>query len=123
MAGLERNRCTMILSRSLQPILQMGFRTESEDRRSGEANFFPEPFGRNNKMDKPLACNQLVFANQQIQMIIRLSTPTQGVTFGILAHDSSDTEDIPNSITVVFFLVYLGSVVGRQGRKRMGHPD
>jgi|TARA_Y100000813_G_C24076865_1_gene311473 hypothetical protein len=57
MAGLERNRCTMILSRSLQPILQMGFRTESKDRRSGEANFFPEPFGRNNKMDKPLGCN------------------------------------------------------------------
>ena len=57
MAGLERNRCTMILSRSLQPILQMGFRTESEDRRSGEANFFPEPFGRNNKMDKPFRCD------------------------------------------------------------------
>ncbi|MEC8260579.1 MAG: hypothetical protein VX032_09175 [SAR324 cluster bacterium] len=56
-------------------------------------------------------------------MIITLSTPTRGVTFGILAHDSSDTKDIPNSITVVFFLVYLGSVVGRQGRKRMGHPD
>ena len=34
--------------KSLQVVLfsqQMGFRTESKDRRSGEANFFPEPFG------------------------------------------------------------------------------
>ena len=113
----------MALSRSLQPILQMCFRTESEDRGSGEANLFPEPFGWNDKMHKPLGGNWLVFANQQIQTIIALSTPTRGVTFGILAYDSSDTKDIPNSITVVFFLVYLGSVVGRQGRKRMGHPD
>ena len=74
-------------------------------------------------MDKPFGCDQRFFANQQIQMIITLSTPTRGVTFGILAHDSSDTKDIPNSITVIFFLVYLGNVVGRQGRKRMGHPD
>ena len=123
MAGLERNRCSMTLSRSLQPILQMCFRTESEDRGSGEANLFPEPFGWNNEMHKPFGGNWLVFANQQFQTIITLSTPTRGVTFGILANDGSNTEDIPNSITVIFFFVYLGSVVGRQGRKRMGHPD
>jgi hypothetical protein len=42
MAGLKRNHCSMILICSLQPILQMCFRTESEDGSSGETNFFPE---------------------------------------------------------------------------------
>ena len=123
MAGLKRNHCSMILICSLQPILQMCFRTESKDGSSGETNFFPELFCRNNKMHNPFGGNWLVFTNQKIQLIITLSTPARGVTFGIFAQDGSNTEDIPNSITVIFFFVYLGSVVGRQGRKRMGHPD
>ena len=123
MASLKRNHFSMILICSLQPILQMCFRTESEDGSSGETNFFPELSCRNNKMHKPFGSNWLVFTNQQIQMIITLSTPARSVTFGIFAQDGSNTEDIPNSIAVIFFPVYFGRVVGRQSRKWMSHPD
>ena len=100
-ARLDRHEVAFGRTPPLQPPVEMILRPEGEDRRSGEADVFPEPDGRDHEVHDPIRIHRPARADREREPFAALSTPARGVCHGIPAENGGDAEDVPDSVAPV----------------------
>ena len=106
-----------------KPSVKMILRTEGQNRRSCEADVFPEPYRGNHEMNDPIGIHRLPVVNGQIGFLAARSAPARGVPHGIFAEYGGDAEDVPHSVAPIPPVFDMRRVVCGQAREGVGHPD